>query len=90
MRRYTMYVCGICSKESSNEEEIEMCEAKHMGLKHLKHKREYDCLKELVRSASATVSTTNNEVTRCAFDGAIKDLIDFELKHKIILSKQKN
>lgn len=80
MRMYQVYVCEHCGKESLNHDEIEACEASHMGLT-VKEKHTWDALKSAARYFGSVVSTTNNEQTRAAYDNAVEKLISFEQSH---------
>lgn len=80
---YQVYVCEVCGHESTIRDEVELCEAKHMGLHSLEDKHTYDALQSLVNYCSHLVSTRNNERTRSAYDEAIRNLIAFEEEHCI-------
>ena len=82
MRSYTMYVCEVCGKESRDAMEIKEHEASHLGLT-IPEYEEYLKKQGFVRRLSATVSITNNEITRKRVDDAIEDLLAFENAHGI-------
>ena len=81
MRMYQVYVCEHCGKESTSCEDIEACEASHMGLS-VEEKHSWDALKSAAYFGS-DVATTNNEKTRAAYDEAIEKLVSFEQAHGI-------
>lgn len=80
---YQIFACGKCGNQSQRIEEIELCEARHMGFKTLEDKREYDSLLAHVRSCSHIVSRTCNDVTRKNYDDAIEEMLQFEREHNI-------
>lgn len=80
MRMYQVYVCEKCGKESRCCEEIEVCEAAHMGLS-VTEKHSWDALKSAARYFGSVVLTTNNEQTRAAYDDAVEKLVSFEQSH---------
>lgn len=82
MKQIIYFQCEICGKTSKDRKEILQCEASHYGLS-VAEKHKWDNLKEQCRYAGATVSRTNNEETRKAFDAAIEKCMDFERKHNI-------
>lgn len=82
MRMYQVYVCECCGKESQSHDEIELCEATHMGLS-VAEKRTWDALKSAAKYFGSVVSTRNNEQTRAAYDKAIEELVSFEQSHGI-------
>ena len=73
MRMYRVYVCGHCGKESLSHDEIEECEAIHMGLT-VAEKHTWDALKSAAKYFGSVVSRENNDRTRAAYDEAIKKL----------------
>lgn len=83
MRMYQVYVCERCGKESLSHDEIEECEATHMGLT-VEEKHTWDALKSSAKYFGGVVSTTNNERTRAAYDNAIEKFVEFERSHRII------
>lgn len=82
MRMYQVYVCEHCGKESTSSEDIEVCEASHMGLS-VEEKNSWDALKSAAAYFGSIVATTNNEKTRAAYDKAIEKLVSFEQAHRI-------
>lgn len=84
MKIYQTYVCETCGFESRNHEEVELCEAKHIGLTNLEDKHAYDSLKMLAEYCGSVISKTKNEETEKAFDEAINKLIAFEKEHGIL------
>lgn len=82
MRMYQVYICEHCGKESLSHDEIEECEATHMGLT-VGEKHTWDALKSAAKHFGSVWSTTNNEQTRVAYDNAIKKLVSFERSHRI-------
>lgn len=85
MRMRQVYVCDFCRHESTDRDEVELCEAKHMGLQSIEEKHQYDALKSAAAHFASVVYSTNNEKTRAAYDTAIKKLLDFEVKHGLNL-----
>jgi hypothetical protein len=83
MKQYITYICEKCNKESRNANDIEECEAGHLGLT-IDEKLKYDALQEIVRRRSYTVSVTKNEKTDKEFEDAIIEILAFERKHGII------
>lgn len=83
MKMYQVYVCDFCGYESTNHDEVELCEAKHMGLQSIEEKHEYDALKSATAYFAHVVYNTNNEETRAAYDKAIEMQLAFETKHNI-------
>lgn len=83
MKMYQVYVCETCGYESRVQDEVELCEAKHIGLQSLEDKHAYDALQGLVKHCSQVVSVRSNEQTRAAYDKAIRDLIAFEKEHNM-------
>lgn len=83
MKMYQTYVCEKCGFESSNQEEVELCEAKHIGLNTLEDKHSYDALKSYAQYCGHVVSATNNDTTREAYDLAIENLIKFKKDHNM-------
>ena len=82
MRMYQVYVCEHCGKESTSCEDIEACEASHMGLS-VEEKHSWDALKSAAAYFGSVVATTNNEKTRAEYDEAIEKLVSFEQAHGI-------
>lgn len=85
MNQYTVYVCDKCGKESEDHDEIELCEAHHMGLQTLEEKHTYETLKSLAVYYGSVLYHTNNERTRKAYDDACEKLAAFEREHKMAL-----
>ena len=83
MRMYQVYVCERCGRESRSHDEIELCEAKHIGLQSIEEKHEYDALKSATAYFASVVSRTNNEKTRAAYDEAVEKQLAFEAEHGI-------
>ena len=83
MKIYRMYVCETCKIESKNHEEIELCEARHMGLHSLEDKRKWDELDKNAAKATAFRCKSNNEQTRREEDIAYEKLFGFEKEHNI-------
>jgi predicted nucleic acid binding AN1-type Zn finger protein len=86
MKKYTVYVCEKCGKESRNFDDIKLCEAKHIGLNTLEDKHAYDTLKSKAAKATARRCSTNNEQTQQAEDAAYNLLIAFEKEHNVQFS----
>lgn len=84
MRMYQVYVCETCGHESLDRDEVELCEARHMGLDNLHDKHTYDALKSHARDCGALVMYTKNNQTEAAFDDAINKLVAFEKERGII------
>ena len=83
MKMYQVYVCDFCGRESRSHDEIELCEAKHMGLQSIEVRHEYDALKAATAYFASVVSRTNNERTRAAYDKAVEKQLAFESEHSI-------
>lgn len=78
MKQYMMYKCEKCGLESRNRDEINLCEAKHMGLNSLEKKDEYDNLQRDVEYRGSVMHHTCNDITRKKFDNAIEAILKFE------------
>ena len=83
MRMYQVYVCDCCGRESRSRDEIELCEAKHIGLQSIEEKHEYDALKAATAYFASVVYSRSNEETRAAYDVAIEKQLAFEAEHGI-------
>lgn len=81
MKMRTLYACEHCGAESTDRDEIELCEARHLGLNTLEEKHTYDALKAAAQYAGSVVANTNNDQTREYFDKAVEALIAFEQEH---------
>ena len=77
----TTYKCEYCGFEGSRDE-CERHEAAHFGITTEEY-RHWQKLKQDVRQASYRAGTTKNQETDAAFDKAIDELTDFEIKHGI-------
>lgn len=82
MRMYHVYVCEHCGKESLSYDEIEECEAAHMGLT-VAEKHTWYALKSAAKYFGSAVLRENNERTRAVYDEAIEKLVQFEQSHGI-------
>ncbi len=80
MKMYQIYVCEKCGKTSTSQEEIEQCEATHMGLT-VSEMHTYQSLESAVKYFSAVLYRTNNAKAREAYDDAIEKLLSFEKEH---------
>lgn len=85
MRRYTMYVCEKCKKESSDINEIKLCEAKHYGLNSIEELEEYDLLVKIFDDASRILSCAQNPELLQRQDDALKELMNYEKEHNMKL-----
>ncbi len=83
MRMYQVYVCDFCGHESTSHDEIELCEARHIGLQSIEEKHEYDALKSATAYFASVVYRMNNKETRAAYDKAVEKQLVFEAKHGI-------
>lgn len=83
MKSFIMYQCETCGKQSREKEEIEKCEADHLGLTLFEY-REYRDLERKVEYCGYKISSWNNEQTRRDFDDAINNIIDFEKQHGLL------
>lgn len=83
MKSYLVFACESCGFTSRNKEEVELCEAKHIGLSSLEELRHYKKLKERAIQCGYVVSVSNNEQTRREYDAAIDELLIFEKAHGI-------
>lgn len=88
MKRYQIYVCEVCGKESRDRDEIERCEASHLGLS-VEEKHAWDALKYIAQSCGSIVYDTNNRKTRAAYDKAIEKLVEFEKEHGLTWQEDK-
>lgn len=80
MKMYQFYVCEHCGRCSLNYDEIDECEASHVGLT-ANEKRVWDVLKSAVKYFGSVMSKKNNEYTRASYDVAVEKLISFEKLH---------
>lgn len=85
MKMHQIYECEKCGKTSNEQDEIELCEAVHMGLTTLEEKHTYDALCSSMRYAISQQSTTNNEMTRKYADDSVEKVIAFEKEHNMIV-----
>ena len=76
----TIYKCERCNKTSENIDDIQQCEASHLGLTLIEY-RHYEDLKFRVQAYSEIVIRENNERTRQQRTKAIEKLIEFEKEH---------
>ena len=83
MKMYQIYVCEHCGKESQSHDEIEECEAAHMGLT-VAEKHTWDTLKSAAKYFGSVVSSNNNNRTRATHDDAIEKLVSFEQSHGLL------
>jgi len=83
MKIHQVYECEVCGKESLNREDIELCEAQHIGLNTIEEKHNYDYLDFNVKHLSNIVNSTNNKQTRQELDTAIEKLLQFEKDHNM-------
>lgn len=82
MNQITLYSCEHCNYSTTDMHECLVHEAKHYGLTP----EEYQSWRELHHSAvqaSTRIGTTRNDDTRRAYDMAIKNLVEFEVAHKV-------
>lgn len=82
MKKYIIYECTKCGKQSKDIIEIIKCEANHLGLTINEYKQYIELIKK-VENASYVVSIRKNENTDKLFDNAIKALLEFEQKYNI-------
>ena len=83
MKIYQVFMCEGCGKESKIREDIELCEAQHIGLSTIEEKHDYDYLDFNIKNLSGIVNRTNNEQTRQELDTAIEKLLKFEKDHNM-------
>ena len=83
MKIIQTYICENCGKESRDKEEIQLCEARHIGLKSTKELADYKYLECQAKHCGYMVSVTNNDHTRSDYDEAIAKLIMFEREHNM-------
>ena len=83
MKTYLMCVCSICGKESKIKEEIELCEAKHMGLNSLDDYYVWKRLSTSAKNCTGSRCISSNNDTREAEDNAYKLLDQFEKEHNV-------
>lgn len=83
MKVYQMYVCDKCGFESRNLVDVDLCEARHMGLT-LDEKHQWELLDSTAKRCTATLSTTNNETNRNLEEEAYRKLFAFEKEHHVL------
>lgn len=83
MHMYQVYVCDKCGFESTSHDDVELCEARHLGLTNLEDKHTYDALKGAAAYYGSVVLNNKNERTEEAHDNAIRNLLEFEKIHGI-------
>lgn len=49
MTQKTIFTCDVCGFESTNQEEVELCQARHVGLLSVKEYRAYNAIKSYVK-----------------------------------------
>lgn len=81
MKMYQVYVCEKCGFESKLQDDIELCEAKHMGLTKLEEKHQWDALSSFAKYCTSKLATTSNEELRNAEERAYEALLSFEKEH---------
>lgn len=77
MRKSIIYTCDVCGKQSTEYNEILMCECSHLEIDFTTLQR-WKALKKEVRNKSAISSFRHNSFTEAELDYAIRELIRFE------------
>jgi len=78
-----VYVCEKCKRESIVYEDIELCEAKHIGFHTLEDFRTYKALDNAASRATALRCNSSNEFTQKAEDEAYQKYFSFLDEHGI-------
>lgn len=81
MKQYVVFVCDKCGRESRTQEEIELCQAKHLGLNNLDDYRQWKLMSDYAKHCTARFSTQNNQELRDLEEVAYKELLAFEKEH---------
>ena len=83
MKQYTMFICDVCGKESRDQDEVELCQAQHLGLSSLEDYKKWQLLSRAAKDCTARLSYTNNQKLRDLEDEAYKELLSFEKEHQM-------
>lgn len=82
MQKTIIYTCDVCGKQSTEYNEILMCECSHLGI-DLTTLQRWKALQKEVRNKSAISSIRHNAFTEAELDDAIRELIRFEKEHRL-------
>lgn len=83
MYQYTVHVCGVCGNKSIDREDIELCEAKHIGLYTLGEYHTYLAMVNYAKYCTAKLNGQSNQKLRDAETKAYNALLAFEKKHNM-------
>ena len=83
MTHYTVYVCDTCGYETTNFNDMEVHEARHLGL-NLQQMHEYRALKSFAQYMGSVILERNNDETNRKYDEAVKKLVAFEKEHGLM------
>lgn len=81
MKIHYIYECEMCGKTSRNKEEIDLCEAQHMGLNNLEDYSKWMLLNSYAKACTAKLSHESNERLRDLEEVAYRELLAFEKEH---------
>lgn len=81
MKIHYIYECEKCRKTSRSKEEIDLCEAQHMGLKNLEDYSKWMLLNSYAKACTAKLSLESNERLRDLEEIAYRELLAFEKEH---------
>ena len=87
VNQYMIYECETCGKHSEDREEIEKCEAAHLGLT-ITEKQKWNVLKRHVEHMNLVVKVAQNEKAKKAYDEACAELINFEKEHNLKMTEE--
>lgn len=86
MKQKIIYQCEYCLTEYENHSEAFQCEAKCLGLTQDEYIKYLDLLAE-ERDAGFAVYICKNDKTEKRFDDAIRNVIAFQKKHGIEMTR---
>lgn len=86
MKQRTIYQCEYCSTEYKNYSEAFQCEAKCLGLTQDEYIKYLDLLAE-EKDAGSAIYICKNDKTEKRFDDAIRNVIAFQKKHGIEMTR---
>lgn len=81
MKIHHMYECNKCGKTSKSKEEIDLCEAQHIGLNNLEDYSKWMLLNSYAKACTAKLSLQSNERLRDLEEIAYRELLAFEKEH---------
>lgn len=88
MKMLVLFECEYCGKQSLNRDEIENCEAIHLGLTH-KEYHSYQTMKLYAELMSDAQYTSCKKRAKDSYKEAVENLALFEKKHNITEGKIK-